>query len=533
MLNFLDKDRLYNDVCNHMAEEGAKFPSSMGEECISNHVYTIVNTMWYLDGNKQTLTERAKHSKDVAPLPDRFLHNFNGFNDWRRKKRKAPTHDSGELKKHSDAIFRLLTFSFTQNWGQLRSDLEKLALSMGSYADYLQHSVEKQQKRQALDHPVRQVGDSCTLSHRPSATEVNPRYAVLDNVVSSREPYQYIMFDESSHISNPFKDYNVKYYFFEKLQLSIPVDMLQYSPGGPGGSVVVLWRTPEERDSVNEVLNMSLKVVENVKPLLPEYHTRFMKSQFLKKISNLQVKLTPAILRFIYSELTLDASADQNPALEERIRQAIMSEDADLVTDLRHLNKGRPNDSFEVFFQGLSQKVEEIAAADERRHQVEHMSKFISIKDLIQQVEADLPENTPIPSESTVLFSFVPKNAHRKAAKLYKSRVPLQFKIQSRQLRSSHQDDHYCAAQFRYIREYAVTFKEHVTFLCVDDKAKVDFGEPGAANSTGVRGKKSIVPVTSTLAAMDHDLQTKGSITPSVCLKISLIVLKVHFTKEK
>ena len=166
--------------------------------------------------------------------------------------------------------------------------------------------------------------------------------------------------------------------------------------------------------------------------------------------------------------------------------------------------------------------MEEIAAADERRHQVEHLSEFISVKDLIQQVKADLPENTPIPRESTVLFSFVPKNAHRKAAKLYKSKVPLQFKIQSRQLRSSHQDDHYCAALFKYIRQYAVKFKKLVSFFCVDDKAKVDFGEPGAANSTGVRGKKSIVPITSTLVALDHDLQTKGSITPSVCLKIDI-----------
>ena len=131
--------------------------------------------------------------------------------------------------------------------------------------------------------------------------------------------------------------------------------MLQYSPGGPGGSIVLLWRTPEQRDN-NEALNMSVKVAEAVKPLLPECHTRYMKNQFLKKFSNLPVKLTPAVLRVIYSELTLDASADQNPALEERIRQAIMSEDMGLVTDLRHLNKGRPNDSFEVFFRACLKK---------------------------------------------------------------------------------------------------------------------------------------------------------------------------------
>lgn len=40
------------------------------------------------------------------------------------------------------------------------------------------------------------------------------------------------------------------------------------------------------------------------------------------------------------------------------------------------------------------------------------------------------------------------------------------------------------------------------------------FGEPGAAVSTAVRGKKSIVPTATFLVAMDHDMN-KGSLTPS------------------
>lgn len=50
----------------------------------------------------------------------------------------------------------------------------------------------------------------------------------------------------------------------------------------------------------------------------------------------------------------------------------------------------------------------------------------------------------------------------------------------------------------------------------------MDFGEPGVAVATGVRGKKSIVPVTSTLGALDHDMQSKGSLTPSVCLEVDI-----------
>ena len=65
----------------------------------------------------------------------------------------------------------------------------------------------------------------------------------------------------------------------------------------------------------------------------------------------------------------------------------------------------------------------------------------------------------------------MPKNAHAKAAKLYTSRVPLQFKVQTRQLYVSHIDEHFCAAVFKYAREYAIQFQQEVTFICVDDKS--------------------------------------------------------------
>lgn len=89
------------------------------------------------------------------------------------------------------------------------------------------------------------------------------------------------------------------------------------------------------------------------------------------------------MLRAIYSELTLDATQDQNPAMDGRVRQAILSEEPDLVIDLRHLNTGRPNDTFESFFDKLSEKVVELSAGDERRNNVCHLVKYISIPDLI------------------------------------------------------------------------------------------------------------------------------------------------------
>lgn len=94
-------------------------------------------------------------------------------------------------------------------------------------------------------------------------------------------------------------------------------------------------------------------------------------------------KISPALLRVTYSELTLDASVEQNRAIEASIREAIIPEDPDLVTDLRHINPGRPSDTFAVFFDKLSEKVEEMTAA------VEHFSKFVSVRDLINNVQTE------------------------------------------------------------------------------------------------------------------------------------------------
>ena len=67
--------------------------------------------------------------------------------------------------------------------------------------------------------------------------------------------------------------------------------------------------------------------------------------------------IPPHVIRKIYSGLTGDASAEQNPGIDRRVRQAIIGDDLDLVIDLRHLNMARPGDTFQVFLGALEKKV--------------------------------------------------------------------------------------------------------------------------------------------------------------------------------
>ena len=427
-----------------------------------------------------------------------------------------------DLKNHSTALFGILTLSFVSTWGDLKSEFENLALCFNAYASFLDKNNNEQKRRQELTHPVREVGSHALLYQIPAAEFVNSKYSILDTALSQLSFYEFLFIDEEIHVQNKFCNAFERYDFIRNIGLSFNVNMLKYDPGGSLGATVFLWKVPEER-AVNDILNATLKVTEKLKDRLPEFHTRRMRKEFVDRYCGLHSVTVPKfILRSIYSELSLNASSDQNPTVDSRVRQAILAEDPDMVLDLRHLNKGRPGETFQPFFDILAAKIEEITAADERRHNIEHLSKFLSVKDLINDVRADLPADSLIPSESTVLFSFAPKNAYINTARLYKSKIPLQFKVQTRQLRLSHPDEHFCAALYKYMRQFAHKFRDITTFVSIDDKSKIDLGEPGQYTSTGVRGKKSLIPVSSTLSALDHDVSSKGSLTPSVVLNVSV-----------
>jgi hypothetical protein len=463
-------------------------------------------------------------SKNIRPafFYSRYLP-YDGANDYKKKKHKKPTLSSKELLVQSQCLFSLASQSMSQNW-TTRGDLEMLAVSFESYARYLEKSNERQKHRQSKLTPPRQLDVNVSVLHNVKADIIPDKYKQLDMAINELDLFQPLFFDENIHVAGRFKFVNrdQRFKYFSNLALSVDTHCLRYDPGAGLGCLSVLWKIPLNESS-EVIFKRDTEIYENMKLKFPEYHTRAMRKEFSEQYGNISgTNIPPHVLRSIYSTLTNDASSDQNPEIDQRVRLAILGSEPDLVVDLRHLNKGRPSDTFDIFFEHLENEIQDCIAADERRHNIEHVSKYLSVRDLIQQVSQKLPQGTPIPSESTVLLAFVPKNSHTNVSKLYKGRIPVRMKVQTRQLRASHQDDHFCAALFKYARNYAVNNRSDCTFVCMDDKAKVDFGEPGMFSSSGVRGKKSIVPMNSQLSCLDHDVQCKGSLTPSVILDVDI-----------
>ena len=149
----------------------------------------------------------------------------------------------------------------------------------------------------------------------------------------------------------------------------------------------------------------------------------------------------------------------------------------------------------------------------------------ISVKDLVQIIierlenkYSTIPNDIEIPSTEWVRLQFWPKTEF--SENRYTGRFQIRYMIQARQIRKSHIDSHYCSALWRYLREFAIKFKEDTTLICADDKHKVPIGE-SVATSTGVRNKSALTPVDGILNSCDHDF-TKLSLTPSASLFVDI-----------
>lgn len=472
--------------------------------------------------NQQTvINDAALRKKSVLPIPPIF-EDYSGYNEVRRKKLKSLPLSQTVLKSHGEALYSLLMKPFcrtTPAWVEMTNHIKQLADCLLAYADHLNVQKDVAVRNQNLDHPVRTIAEHASLEHRHKCVfDIKKMYRKLNDAVKAAGMGIPVIFNEDVHIDFPFASNTERYRFVTGLQLSIPIDIVKFCPGGSVLTTYAVVHVPEAR-SEPTILIQGARLLQQCQTQLKEFHTRAQRRMFKERLYNV-AHVLPSVADLIYAELCVDGASSSHPETQQRLRLIFLGEKG-LLADLRHLNAGRPSNKFDVFFEQLAIVVEQVTAADDRRHNVSHLSEWISVRELIQRAVERCPPETPLPSPSLVRLHFAPRNPYTHTALTFTSKLNVQFKIQRRQLRISHPDDHYCAAQLRYLKEKACEMLNHVVFLCCDDKAKVPVGDPGSAVSTGVRGKKTLAPTTTTLVSLDHDM-TKSSLTPSVILQCNI-----------
>ena len=101
--------------------------------------------------------------------------------------------------------------------------------------------------------------------------------------------------------------------------------LLTHSSGNNSGNLHFIWKVLVE-EAVEEYFKSSLAVIEQVKPLLPQFHTKAMCLAMYAKFGRISPGIKPAVLRLFYKDLTGDCSAAHDlpeSVVDERLREVL------------------------------------------------------------------------------------------------------------------------------------------------------------------------------------------------------------------
>ncbi len=533
------KDKLYNDIVSFCEKEELLWRGTEIKTLGTRLVRCLRDVLWYIDSHHHTFASRG------FPIPETFSQ-FQGYNNPHLSKHRKRIHTNMTISKLDTLavmLFEVLQAGYLNRtkWNKLKCDLEALALSLDHYSKELRQKNKSMKLVHASNSPWRTLSDGIDVFYitpDSSTTVLSKKIQAIEDKLIEKGPYCFIDLSELSP-SDPKK----KYMFIKtlKLGLRVPAMLLVHSTGNNYGNTHFAWQVPDA--SLEEAIQNSQVVIEDIKTSLPVFHSRHMRKEFVNKFGTVS-SVKPAILRYFYQDLTGDFSGSETASqseLDGRVKQMFELEDPDIVTDLRHLNTGGQG-QYDVFWEECSKFLEESVgtAVDDRRHtNVTHIATAISVRDFRDQVAERCPEGTKVPSVEWMRLQFWPKTPNSKTALHHTGRFKVRFRVQQRQWRKDHPDCHYAACIFRYEKQYAVLMRDYCAFYCLDDKHRIKIGEPECPVAAAERGRRvSIHPFCylftyyciilqvlteagTRFLVGDHDFTT-FSIVPSVILSIEV-----------
>ncbi|XP_019859353.1 PREDICTED: uncharacterized protein LOC109587561 [Amphimedon queenslandica] len=510
------KDKMFNVIVEFCQSNGLFWdePDRYGKPFLTD----FCNTLWYIDGHHEVFASRS------CSIPILFL-SLSGFNKpelSKHRKRSISNMNREKLIEYATVLQEYATSSWIEQpqFTTFKPALFQLIESLLSYASYLSMRNKAMKLHHSSSTPSVNFSDASTVRYLPPCVSFSPLVKNINDVLITSNVYQII------HVNNLApKSPRQRYLYVRELKkgFSVPCFFFTYSHGSNVGNYHFIWRAPEGGNGESSH-TQNMRLVEDIKKEIPVYHTRAMKQEFYNLIGRVSRNSKPYLLRSIYQSLSGDNSASRTTAEEEidkRLIEVFSAEDPEIIVDLRELNTNL-SDNYSTFWEKCSMFLSECTAVHERRHDtVVFMAKAISIRDLLQEVSKLCPTGTPIPSKSWVQLNFCPRNPCTHSSKRYTSKLQAKHIVQKRQFRKSHPDSHYCAALFRYMRDYAVKYHNLSLFVCIDDKHTIKVGEPGFPLAAAERGREVIVSTSNTFVVGDHDF-SKFKITPSVTLLVDI-----------
>lgn len=195
-------------------------------------------------------------------------------------KRSVENMSYDHLQTLSSALCRRLEASY---WKQrqfvaFKQHVDMLAGNIAQYCDYLKSQSKKMKLVHSSETSVRQISDSLTVEVLKGSSTCFPCLNDLSTALQRMDTYYHLSVNEFCP-----PEAQPRYRFLQQLKcgLNVSIVLLTYSPGNNKGNLHFAWRY-DHSEAIETVFQRSLPVVETVKTLLPQYHTRAMRKSFLK-----------------------------------------------------------------------------------------------------------------------------------------------------------------------------------------------------------------------------------------------------------
>ena len=487
---------------------------------------SVSELLWYLAPHEHKLSSRS------CPIPSFFKH-MTSFNDP-----KSHKHSPGRIQRDKvDLLIGAVTTQLEKSYVHrthfyaIKEEVDKLVEAAVKYCDFLDNTLISMAASAEDDQEPTYEQKVWKLPFDKEAPYgISRERKAVDTIVDELRKcdfFQPISINEIFPENRSLRYTFIKHMIKKGIELENCVLFSQNYKGNKG-NIYFIWK--EDASLENEQATLRNTTINAITAKLPKYFSRGHKQRMKALTENLVYdKISTAEFRAIYSELTGDESKGSNRTereIDNRLKLIMHNLTPQLAKDLR-VNNARKG-KFDQFWDICQKVISDLTAVDDRRHGpasengdvVVNMAVAISAPQLYDKCKIEALktlQEEDIPSLSWFKFQFWPKNTRENAAMNYTGRFKIRYMMQQRMLRKQHDDEHYCACIYKYLRSMAVSLRDVSAMICTDDKHKISCGEPNYPLSALPRGRRVIVAQNEYYRVGDHDF-SRLSFIPTVFL---------------
>ena len=532
---FNQKQEVFNQVLVFLKDQNVTFSKSDCEPRIKNRktgaatelVFEITDIIWRIGQAEKQLKSSGLWNK----VPD-IISKLATFEQKSKDPVRIDQYSSKNFATHIREIASKALMA-SPNLADLKLAMLSCAEIFVKYSGYLKTHLENVKNKASKDKSISTATEAVILqiSNREKVSLIEKGGKSLTNLtvksifkeLEQKGDYQPL------NISTmlPTNRYSRSTILHRDIPNQAPQKCVLWTfDNGPGAPQSIFAFTVDPNDNLQTILDRTNKLKPKLQSLQKFFFPREFYQQFYERIGAV-TGISSQDLKLVCS-MTMGDDRKFDGEVQKRFEEAVMSGDPDFVYDMRYFNGS--DIKYKEYLAEFRSAVQEYMVEDRGRHETKYDGTVISkvsfgfsLKQMFKAVCAKVKEKNPdcpLPqSESMISRYLIPRTkAAAESACRSEPLIPLKLAMQQKVIEKPSVDAHYNAAQYKYIRSFAVELGQDVVCMVGwDDKTGVDVGEPEQPTVATQHAGKSWVHQERPVGEGQHTFH-KTNLTPSVRL---------------